>query len=160
MLSPIDRFDQAIIILNILPTGASMPMEHHRKLVFRNQMAIRWGDQDAMGHVNNTVYFRYMEQARIEWLESFGFDTAATQTEGPVIVNASCTFLVPMTYPGVVDCRMFCGAPGRSSVPTYYELRVLGEDRLYAEGAAKLVWINPTTGKSIPLPDPLRNSCL
>ena len=31
-------------------------------------MPIRWGDMDAMGHVNNTVYFRYMEQTRIEWL--------------------------------------------------------------------------------------------
>jgi acyl-CoA thioester hydrolase len=51
-------------------------MEHHRKLVYSNQMPIRWGDQDAMGHVNNTVYFRYMEQTRIEWLESFGFGTS------------------------------------------------------------------------------------
>jgi len=67
-----------------------MPMEHHRKLVYSNRMPVRWGDQDAMGHVNNTVYFRCMEQARIEWLESFGMGTAWTRTEGPVIVNASC----------------------------------------------------------------------
>jgi hypothetical protein len=87
-------------------------MEHHRKLIFSNQMPIRWGDQDAMGHVNNTVYFRYMEQTRIEWLESFGFGTSWTQTEGPVIVNASCTFLIPFTYPGTIDCRMFCGTSG------------------------------------------------
>ena len=133
-----------------------MPMEHHRKLVFRNQMAIRWGDQDAMGHVNNTVYFRYMEQARVEWLESFGFDTAATQTEGPVIVNASCTFLVPLTYPGQVEVRMFVGHPGRSSLPTHYELRTVGEDRLYAHGDAKMVWINPASGRSIPLPETIK----
>jgi acyl-CoA thioester hydrolase len=101
-----------------------------------------------------------MEQTRIEWLESFGFDTAVTQSEGPVIVNASCTFLLPVTYPGVIDCRMFCGHPGRSSVPTYYEMRVVGEDRIYAEGAAKLVWINPQTGKSIPLPEAMRAACL
>ena len=135
-------------------------MEHHRKLVYRNQMPVRWGDQDALGHVNNTIYFRYMEQARVEWLESFGLDTALTQAEGPVIVNASCTFLVPVTYPGTIDCRMFCGTPGRSSVPTCYELRLTGEDRLYAEGAAKLVWINSSTGKAIPLPANLRASCL
>jgi acyl-CoA thioester hydrolase len=134
-------------------------MEHHRKLVYSNQMPIRWGDQDAMGHVNNTTYFRYMEQARIEWLESFDFDMAS-RTEGPVIVNASCTFLIPVIYPGTIDCRMYCGHPGRSSVPTHYELRVVGEDRIYAEGAAKLVWINPSTGKSIPLPDALRASCV
>ncbi len=135
-------------------------MEHHRKLILSNQMPIRWGDQDAMGHVNATVYFRYMEQARIEWLENFGFCTSVTQTEGPVIVNASCTFLIPFTYPGTIDCRMFSGTPGRSSVPTCYELRLVGEDRIYAEGAAKLVWINNTTGKSIALPDSLRASCL
>jgi acetoacetyl-CoA synthetase len=90
-------------------------MEHHRKLVLANQMPIRWGDQDAMGHVNNTVYFRYMEQTRIEWLESFGLETAITQTEGPVIVNASCTFLIPFTYPGTIDCRMFCGSRGAAA---------------------------------------------
>ena len=55
---------------------------------------------------------------------------------------------------------MFCGTPGRSSVPTYYELRLVGEDRIYAEGAAKLVWIDNTTGTSIALPDSLRASCL
>jgi acyl-CoA thioester hydrolase len=135
-------------------------MEHHRKLIFSNRMPIRWGDQDAMGHVNSTGYFRYMEQNRIEWLESFGLETAVTQTEGPVIVNASCTFLIPFTYPGIIDCRMFSGHPGRSSVPTYYELRLVGEDRIYAEGAAKLVWIDIATGKSIALPDALRASCL
>ena len=135
-------------------------MEHHRKLVFSNRMPIRWGDQDAMGHLNNTVYFRYMEQARIELMESCGYGPSANQNEGPVIVNASCTFLIPVTYPGTIDCRMFCGTPGRSSVPTYYELRLVGEDRLYAEGAAKLVWINPSMGKSIPLPEAMRASCL
>ena len=51
---------------------AAPSMEHHRKLVLTSLQAIRWGDQDAMGHVNNTVYFRYIEQARIEWLEQLG----------------------------------------------------------------------------------------
>lgn len=134
-------------------------MEHRRKLVYSNRMPIRWGDQDAMGHVNNTIYFRYMEQARIEWLESFGCGTSATMTEGPVIINASCTFLIPFTYPGIVDCRTFVGAPGRSSIPTYCEMRLVGDERIYAEGAAKLVWFNPQTGKSIPLPEALRASC-
>jgi acyl-CoA thioester hydrolase len=55
---------------------------------------------------------------------------------------------------------MFCGTPGRSSVPTYYELRLVGDERIYSEGAAKLVWINPATGKAIPLPDAMRASCL
>lgn len=135
-------------------------MEHEKKLVFTATLPIRWGDMDAMGHVNNTVYFRYMEQTRVEWLESLGYATAQTRSEGPVIVNASCTFLIPFTYPGSVEVRMYAGHPGRSSLPTYYELRPAGEDALYAEGAAKMVWIKPADGKSIPLPETMRQLAL
>ncbi|MDD5249282.1 MAG: thioesterase family protein [Rhodocyclaceae bacterium] len=128
-------------------------MENSRRLVLTSVMPIRWGDMDALGHVNNTVYFRYMEQIRVEWLDRLGFDLGAARTEGVVVVNASCTFLLPLTYPGAVEVRMFFDKPGRSSLQTHYELRKVGEDTLYAEGAAKMVWVNQTTGKSSPLPE-------
>lgn len=130
-------------------------MESRRKLIHVTRIEIRWGDMDAYEHVNNTVYFRYMEQARVEWLEHVGYRCNARQ-EAPVIINASCTFLMPLSYPGVVEVRMFAGHAGRSSVPTYYELRLQGDDTLRAEGAAKVVWMNPATVKSAPLPDALR----
>ena len=80
-------------------------------------MPIRWGDMDAFGHVNNTVYFRYMEQVRISWLESLSIASEESSTgEGPVIINANMTFLRQLRYPGDIDCRMFIGTPGRSSV--------------------------------------------
>ena len=44
-------------------------MSEHKKLVHTERIPVRWGDMDAMGHVNNTVYFRYMEQTRICWFE-------------------------------------------------------------------------------------------
>ena len=131
-------------------------MEHKRKLIFTTTLPIRWGDMDAMGHVNNTAYFRYMEQARIEWFETLGYDTGRHAEEGPVIINASCTFLVPFVYPGDVEVRMYLGQPGRSSLPTHYEMRLAGDDRLYAHGDAKVVWIDPASGRSIPLPDSMR----
>jgi acyl-CoA thioester hydrolase len=116
------------------------------------RIPVRWGDMDAMGHVNNTIYFRYAEQARIEWLESMGFSLDSGRDEAAVIVNASCTFLLPITYPAIVEVRLYVGKPGRSSVPTYYEMRRVGDDTLYAEGAAKVVWFQPATGKSTELP--------
>jgi acyl-CoA thioester hydrolase len=131
-------------------------MEHKRKLIYATILPIRWGDMDAMNHVNNTVYFRYMEQARIEWLESLGYGTGQHTDEGPVIVNAGCTYLVPLIYPGNVEVRMFIGHPGRSSLPTHYELRLQGNEKLYATGDAKMVWINPASGRSIPLPDNMK----
>jgi acyl-CoA thioester hydrolase len=131
-------------------------MDHTRCLLHTTHISVRWGDMDAMGHVNNTVYFRYAEQSRIEWLESMGFFLDAGRDEAAVIVNASCTFLVPITYPATVEVRLYAGKPGRSSVPTFYEMRCVGSDTLYAEGAAKVVWFNPATGKSTPLPERIR----
>lgn len=131
-------------------------MDHPRKLVHTTHIPIRWGDMDAMGHVNNTVYFRYAEQARIEWMSSLGFLAHSSREGSPVIINASCSFLIPFTYPGTVELRTYLANPGRSSVASYFDMRLAGEERLYAEGAAKIVWMDPATGKSIPLPEAMR----
>lgn len=130
-------------------------MEHKKKLIHITKMPIRWGDMDAYGHVNNTVYFRYMEQARVEWIEAMAVPVRPGGA-GPVIINASCTFLIPMNYPGTVEVRTFAGAIGRSSCQTYVEMRIECDDRIYAEGAAKVVWMDTQTGKSVPLPDHVR----
>jgi acyl-CoA thioester hydrolase len=131
-------------------------MTEPRKLVHTSHIPLRWGDMDAMGHVNNTVYFRYMEQTRVVWAHAFarGLGRDAYASDGPLIVNASCTFFAPLTYPGEVEVRMFLDAPGRTSVESYYEIWMDG--RKYADGAAKLVWVDTKTTRPIPLPEPLR----
>ncbi|HJT60183.1 MAG TPA: thioesterase family protein [Burkholderiales bacterium] len=126
-----------------------------RKLVHTQRIEIRWGDMDAMGHVNNTVYFRYMEQARINWFESLVPRGEAWRTLSIVIVNASCNFKKPINYPGMVEVRVFAGAPGGSSVPTYYELLV--ESQLYAEGAATVVFVDPQKQKPMRIPEEIRS---
>ena len=130
-------------------------MEHKKKLIHITKMPIRWGDMDAYRHVNNTMYFQYMEQVRVEFLETIGY-SIVPKGKAPVIINASCTFLLPLTYPGVVEVRMYCGTPGNSSIPSSYEIRLQGQDVLYATGDAKIVWTEMATGKSVPIPDPLR----
>ncbi len=77
--------------------------------VFEMSMPIRWGDMDAFGHVNNTVYFRYMEQVRISWFEQLGMAGSNADGQGPVIVNASMEFLKQLHYPGDVIGRMTVG---------------------------------------------------
>ncbi len=131
-------------------------MHEERKLLLTTRMPVRWGDMDYYGHVNNTVYFRYFEQARVEWIENMGFPVSPSEESGAVIVNADCTFRIPVNYPATVEIKVFAGKPGRSSMMTWYELYVVGDERLYAEGSAKVVWMNPATGKSVPLPERLR----
>lgn len=127
--------------------------------VHREVMAIRWGDMDAMMHVNNTVYFRYMEQARISWIDSWGTGNTADCAEGPVIATAACRFRKPLKYPGDVEVKVFAGRIGRSSMPTYYELRRADDaDTLYATGEALFVWINNETGRPASFPEPVRRA--
>ncbi|MDR2508224.1 MAG: acyl-CoA thioesterase [Candidatus Accumulibacter sp.] len=115
---------------------------------------IRWGDMDAYRHVNNAVYFSYMEQACAEFISSLGF--RALSAAGPVVVNSACSFLRPLTYPGMAEVNMFCASPGNSSFLAFYEVRLQGEDSLYARGQMKMVWVDRATGKSTPLPDEIR----
>lgn len=142
---------EAISNPNALPDGF--------RQVHRELMAIRWGDMDAMMHVNNTVYFRYMEQARISWVDTWGVGNTADVVEGPVIATAACRFRRPLKYPGDVEVRVFAGRIGRSSMPTYYEIRRSDDpETLYATGEALFVWINNETGRPVSFPEPVRRS--
>ena len=133
-------------------------MTHKRKLVHIDLISIRWGDLDSVGHVNNTIYFRYMEQARIDWFASLGFPVGS-RDEGPVIVNASCTFIKQINYPGDVEVKTFAGKVGRSSVETWIEMRPSYDAaKVYAEGGAKIVWVNYALGKSQELPAKIRQA--
>ena len=137
------------ILPNALPEGH---LQVHSEV-----MAIRWGDMDAIMHVNNTVYFRFMEQARISWVDSWGVPSTAAEAEGPVIASASCRFRRPLKYPGKVEVRVYAGKIGRSSMPTYYEIRRTDDqETVYATGAALFVWINNATGRPVAFPEPVR----
>ena len=125
------------------------------RLVHTMRIPIRWGDMDAMGHVNNTVYFRYFETARIAWFDEAGC-APDPGGEGPVIVNADCTFKKQLKYPGEIEVLTLVGPPGRSSFQMWHQIRLVGDDgaagALHAEGGAKVVWVNFPAEKSVQLP--------
>lgn len=123
--------------------------------VFQSRVPMRWGDMDAMGHINNTVYFRFLEQVRCDWLESMGYGVSLQTESSPVLMNTACTFLLPMHAPGTAVITLFVAPPGRSSLETFYEIREENDDRLFAVASAKLVWIDLATEKSTPIPQTL-----
>ncbi|MCY7317538.1 MAG: acyl-CoA thioesterase [Ramlibacter sp.] len=128
----------------------------NKKLVFELTMPIRWGDMDAMGHVNNTSYFRYLEIIRIEWARSIGCQPDPTG-DGIVIVNAFCNFYRQLEYPGDVLIKMYVSDVGRSSFETWATMeRADAPGAIYADGGATTVWVNFPAQKSVPLPDRLR----
>jgi acyl-CoA thioester hydrolase len=128
-----------------------------KKFTLEMVIPIRWGDMDMMGHVNNTVYFRYIEIIRLEWLYKIGAGANPSGC-GPVIVNAFCNFIRQLEYPGDVLARHFITNPGRSSFDTYITLERTDQPGvIYAEGGAKTVWTDFQAQKSVPLPEWVRD---
>jgi acyl-CoA thioester hydrolase len=127
-----------------------------KKLVYELTLPIRWGDMDAMGHVNNTLYFRYMETIRIDWFKAIGA-LPNPLGQGPVIVNAFCNFYRQFEYPDDVLIRMYVSDPGRSSFESWATMaRASDPDVICAAGGATTVWTDFPAQKSAPLPDWLR----
>ena len=127
-----------------------------KKLVFETHIAVRWGDVDAMGHVNNATYFRYMETARIDWFRSIGCVPDA-QGEGPVIVNAFCNFYRQFEYPDEVLLKMYVSDPGRTTFESWATMEKVAEPGVVcAAGGATTIWVNFPQQKAVGLPDWIR----
>jgi len=128
-----------------------------KKLVYEMSIPIRWGDMDAMNHLNNTTYFRYMETIRIDWIRSTGA-SMDSQGEGVVIINAFCNFYRQLEYPGDVLAKMYASDPGSSSFETWVTMeRADSPGLLNAAGGATTVWVDYKAQKSRPLPQWLRD---
>jgi acyl-CoA thioester hydrolase len=126
------------------------------RLVHTERMRMRWGDMDALGHLNNTVYFRYLEQARVSWFDGIGGDYR-TLPEGPVLGSIACRFVLPVIYPADLEITLLAGPPRRSAFALYSEIRDAGPPgRVYARAEAVMVWVDLEDGKSRPLPEWMR----
>ena len=124
-----------------------------KRLVHEMIVPLRWGDMDAMGHINNTLYFRYMEICRLDWLFKVGAAVGGGG-QGPVIINAFCNFLRQLEYPGDVRVTLYVAEPGRSSFETYNTIERIDEPgAAYAEGGARTVWTDYGQRRSAPMPD-------
>lgn len=127
-----------------------------KKLVFEMNIPIRWGDMDAMGHVNNASYFRYLETVRIDWMHSIGC-VPDPKGEGPVIVNAFCNFYKQLEYPGDVRVKMYASDPGRTTFETWGTMeRVDQPGVICAAGGATTIWVDFPSQKAAALPNWMR----
>ena len=127
-----------------------------KKLVYETVIPIRWGDMDAMGHLNNTTYFRYLETARIDWMRSIGFQPDP-EGEGMVIVNAFCNFYRQLEYPGDVLLKMYVSDPGRTTFESWGTMeRTDMPGVIHAAGGATTIWVDFPRQKAKELPGWLR----
>ena len=128
-----------------------------RKLLHASRMPVRWGDMDALGHVNNAEYLRYFEQARIDWLEGLGYAVDGKGPQGPILAKVTVTYLRPVVYPSELEIRLYAGHVGNSSFTLAGEI-VNARDAAerYSQADFVLVWTDYGTTRPVRVPERLR----
>jgi len=121
------------------------------------EIPVRWGDLDAMGHLNNATYFRLMEEARVQWFAQLGFGINIQQGEAPILAHAACDFVKAIAYPSTALVKQIVTRVGRSSV----EMSVVIERKetpgvACATGRTVVVWYDYSSGQSKPWPQAVR----
>jgi acyl-CoA thioester hydrolase len=119
-------------------------------------LPVQWGEQDAFGHVNNTVYFRWCESARLVYLERAGLASRLkADSVGPILAHIGCDFRKPVVYPDSVEVGSRITRIGRSSFEMDH-LVVSAKLGVVAEARSTLVVYNYAASRSVPLPGALR----
>jgi len=118
---------------------------------------IAWGEMDAFQHVNNAVFFRYFESARITYFDAIEIMNVMAKTGvGPILAETRCRYRIPLTFPDtvVVGARVRVLAP--EGFTMQYAVASRRHGKVAAEGDGRIVTIDYANGGKTPLPDVVR----
>jgi acyl-CoA thioester hydrolase len=117
---------------------------------------VRWGDMDAYGHVNNAVYATYVEEARLRWFAALP-GPWRTDRSAPVIAAQTINYRRQLEWPAALQVTLTAERVGNSSITIAFKIAAeIDAATIYADGSSVLVWIDPVSGRSIPLPHAVR----
>jgi len=129
-------------------------------LVFELRMPLRWGDHDALDHVNNTMYLRYLEEARVRWFAEHIPNWDRADDASPLMAAIHANYRRPLQWPADILVQLFCVRLGNSSLTIGHRIVDASDPSiLYLDGNVVMVWINPANGKPTALPEGIRTAC-
>jgi len=132
--------------MNIL---SQYPVIHEQK--------VAWGDMDAFGHVNNVVYYRYIENARIcyfDTLNIFGYDVLS------VVASNQCKYLKPVFYPDILKIAIRIEEMRKTAIRMHYILYSEQQEEIIATAEAVVVFVDKKEMKKTLIPDQMREGII
>lgn len=118
---------------------------------------IAWGEMDAYQHVNNAMYFRYFETARIAYFERVGVnDFKEKQGIGPILASTKCRFKAPLTYPDTISIATSVTELAQDRFTMKYFIISHQSGRIAAEGEGLIVYYDYNHNSKHDIPDPIR----
>jgi acyl-CoA thioester hydrolase len=121
------------------------------------ELPVAWGDMDSYRHVNNVVYFRYFENARLEYFRRLDwFDYERQTGVGPILAATQARFRKPLTYPDTiwVTARAISVENDRFHLEHHIVSKRLSA--IAAEGKGTIVTYHHGAGHKVALPEELR----
>jgi acyl-CoA thioester hydrolase len=137
----------------------SHPNELLREFPVVVSLAVEWGDQDSFAHVNNTIYLKWCETARVVYLEQIGmWQLVKAEGVGPILAAMTCDYRHPVTFPDTVQVGARVTKIGNSSFRMTHKVVSLAQNSVVAESDTVLVFVEYKHYRSLPVPDGLRQA--
>jgi len=122
-------------------------------------LPVQWGDQDAFLHVNNTVYLKWCESARIAYVDRIGLSESMTRDQiGVILAAISCNYRKPVTYPDTIRCGAKITRLGRSSLTMEHVITSEAQQKIVADAQSTLVVFDYRRQASEPIPEEIRQA--
>ncbi len=123
------------------------------------EIPVQWGEMDSFRHVNNTVFFRYFEIARIAYLVRIGFrEESDNGGVGPILASTHARFRRPLTYPDTVRVGARTTEVGDDRFTMEYRLVSVAQGATAAEGGGVLVSYDYRSSRKALLPQAVRRA--
>lgn len=132
-----------------------MTQPQRAQFAWFHRLAARWGDMDALGHVNNAKFFTYDESARLQYFDELMRGEAGFWKEyGLILARIEADFLAQLKPPAELEIGFRIARLGRTSLRT--EAAMFRGEELVAVTRAVIVWFDYANGKTLPIPDAVR----
>jgi len=123
------------------------------------EIPLLWGDQDAFGHINNVVYLRWCETARVEYLRRIGmWVPLPPRGVGPILASVRCDYERPLNYPDTVWAGARVTRIGNSSIRMEHALVSKALDALAATADSTIVLLDYSANKTVRVPAEMRRA--
>jgi acyl-CoA thioester hydrolase len=122
-------------------------------------LAVAWGDMDALNHVNNAVYFKYFESARLAFMEEIDcWKLLGKEGIAPVLASTSARYKIPLTYPDTIDVGARISEVGNDRFTQEYAIYSHTHRRIASLGNALVVTVDSQSGRKTRLPTELKTA--
>jgi acyl-CoA thioester hydrolase len=121
------------------------------------EQRVVWGEMDAYQHVNNVVYFRYFENARLEYFRRLNWFEFEDRTGiGPILASTSARFRRPLTYPDTIRIGARVSGMEKDRFTLEHLIVSAALNDVATEGQGTIVTFHYARGEKVPIPNELR----